>query len=152
MNWELILVSKPNFSETRELISRYEKRLYRYITLETIYFKDCARLESHMAKHLAFTILLDLKGTQFSSETLAKSIEIWRETSKNIRFCVGDSFGFPDELRKKANLLWKLSELTLPSDFAWLLLWEQVFRAFSILKKTGYHHGVQGQFQSSSSS
>ncbi|MBI3296203.1 MAG: 23S rRNA (pseudouridine(1915)-N(3))-methyltransferase RlmH [Deltaproteobacteria bacterium] len=141
MTWELILVSKPNFAETRSLVELYQNRLRHTLKFEEKFFKDEARLRAHLEKKPGVTILLDERGKSIDSKGLAQKIQRWREGGhETVRFCVGNAYGFSEDSRKSADWLWKLSDLTLPGDFAWLLLWEQVFRAFSILNKTGYHH------------
>lgn len=142
MTWEFCLVSKPNFSEIRSLVERYHTRLNRSVKIEEKLFKDEGRLQAHIKKNRGLLIVLDGRGQTIDSIHLSKKIALWRESGVDtIRFCVGDAYGFSDEFREEADWIWKLSDLTLPGDFAWLLLWEQIFRGFAILNKTGYHHG-----------
>ena len=142
MTWELILISKPNFAETRKLVELYQRRLQTSGKFVELTFRDEARFQSHLKKKPGYTVLLDERGTSIDSLALAKRVQTWRESSFSvIRFCVGGAYGFSESTRRSADWLWRLSDLTLPGDFAWLLLWEQIFRSFSILNKTGYHHG-----------
>jgi 23S rRNA pseudoU1915 N3-methylase RlmH len=139
--WEFVHLSKPAFKETNALVKTYQDRLKRDIRFECLYVKDEVRLAQHLKISLGFTIFLDERGKNIDSIALSKKLTEWRAgPHKTIRFCVGDSHGFSENARSQANWLWRLSDLTLPGDFAWLLLWEQIFRGFAILRKTGYHH------------
>ncbi len=142
MTWEFILLSKPAFRETNALTLKYQTRLKRDVSIESIFLKNEERLQAHIRKSAGLNILLDETGQSVDSISLSKKMQGWRNGPHDrIRFCVGDSYGFSDEVRAQADWLWKLSDLTLPGDFAWLLLWEQIFRGFSIIHKSGYHHG-----------
>ena len=142
MKWELCLVSKPNFPEVQALVEKYRKRLIRYNRVEAAYFRDEDRLLHHLKKTEGFTIVLDEKGLSLTTRELTIKVLEWQRGSfQTVRLCVGGAYGFSDELRARADLLLRLSKMTLPGDLAWLILWEQLFRAFSIIHKTGYHHG-----------
>jgi 23S rRNA (pseudouridine1915-N3)-methyltransferase len=53
---------------------------------------------------------------------------------------VGDSHGLSQDVRDAADFTWALSPLTLQGDLAWLVLWEQVYRAVTLNKGIPYHH------------
>lgn len=142
MKWEMCLVSKPNFPEVQTLVEKYRKRLSRYSRVEATYFLDEGRLLHHLEKTEGFTVVMDEKGLSLTTRELTTKVLEWQQSAfRTVRLCVGDAYGFSDELRARADLLLRLSKMTLPGDLAWLILWEQLFRAFSIIHKTGYHHG-----------
>ena len=56
-------------------------------------------------------------------------------------FAIGGSDGFSDEARRKANFVVSLGKMTLPHELARVVLVEQIYRAFTILKNHPYHVG-----------
>ena len=88
-----------------------------------------------------YLIALDEKGKQMGSEKLAKFIQARaNESTRNIVFLIGGAFGIDQEVLKRANFTWSLSELTFPHQLVRLILAEQVYRACTILKNEKYHH------------
>jgi 23S rRNA (pseudouridine1915-N3)-methyltransferase len=53
---------------------------------------------------------------------------------------VGGPFGFPDAIRELSKESWSLASGVYPSDFAWLMLWEQLYRSSAINNGISYHH------------
>jgi 23S rRNA (pseudouridine1915-N3)-methyltransferase len=53
---------------------------------------------------------------------------------------IGGAFGLDEAVLKKADFKWSLSQLTFPHQLARLILAEQVYRAFTIIKNEKYHH------------
>ena len=88
-------------------------------------------------------ITLDQRGIAVSSEAIAETLKDWQSDSriKKLTFLIGGPFGLHEEVCAKASLVWSLSPLTLPSDFAWLICWEQLYRGNQISKGSRYHHG-----------
>jgi 23S rRNA (pseudouridine1915-N3)-methyltransferase len=85
--------------------------------------------------------LLDERGKHYSSEELARQVEILRDQGvQRFAFVVGGAYGFTDEMRTKFPLL-SLSKMTFPHDVARLLVAEQVYRVLHILAGGKYHHG-----------
>jgi 23S rRNA (pseudouridine1915-N3)-methyltransferase len=85
-------------------------------------------------------VALDESGKQFSSVKFSA----WLQTKMNsgvkvIVFAIGGAYGFHESVRKKADLVFSLSELTFPYQFARLLLIEQIYRAASLLNGSSYH-------------
>lgn len=88
-----------------------------------------------------FVILLDERGKMISSPRLAEIIgERALNGAKKIHFIIGGAFGVNDELRKRADFVWQLSQLVFPHQLVRLILAEQVYRACSILRNEKYHH------------
>jgi len=82
-------------------------------------------------------VLMDEHGTQMTSVAFAGFIG--REVPR-INIVVGGAFGVSDEVRKGAKESIALSTMTLTHEMARLLLLEQLYRAFSIINRKGYHH------------
>ena len=88
-----------------------------------------------------FLVALDEKGKQITSESLASFIQSRaNESTKRIIFLIGGAFGLDEAVLKKANIKWSLSQLTFPHQLVRLILVEQLYRAFTILKNEKYHH------------
>jgi 23S rRNA (pseudouridine1915-N3)-methyltransferase len=88
-----------------------------------------------------YLILLDERGKQMSSEGLATFIQQRANDSvKNLVFLIGGAYGVSEDVQKRANFCWSLSQLVFPHQLVRLILAEQVYRACSILKNEKYHH------------
>lgn len=84
-------------------------------------------------------VVLDERGTNFSTRQLAQHIARWRETGRDVAFIIGGADGTAAPLREEADLLWSISSLTLPHGLARIVLAEQLYRAVSILNNHPYH-------------
>jgi 23S rRNA (pseudouridine1915-N3)-methyltransferase len=87
----------------------------------------------------ALVVLLEEKGKEFHSLDFAKHLENQLNSSSKIIFVIGGADGHDLETIKLRNDSLSLSRLTFPHQLARLLFIEQVYRAFSILKKHPYH-------------
>lgn len=86
-------------------------------------------------------VLLDEKGKQFTSETLAVFIQQKaNESTKQLIFLIGGAFGVHESVYKRADHVWSLSQLVFPHQLVRLLLSEQIYRACTILRNEKYHH------------
>jgi 23S rRNA (pseudouridine1915-N3)-methyltransferase len=86
-------------------------------------------------------ILLDQKGTQFSSEQFANKLQQWRQGShKRLVFLIGSAYGYDPLIYKMADELLGLSAMTLPHQLCRIVFLEQLYRACTILKGESYHH------------
>lgn len=87
-----------------------------------------------------FVVLLDLEGENWDSETLASIIgEAELSTRGRIVFAIGGSLGVSGPLTERADRRWCLSPLTFPHQLTRLIVLEQVYRAFKIIRKESYH-------------
>jgi 23S rRNA (pseudouridine1915-N3)-methyltransferase len=82
-------------------------------------------------------ILLDEKGEQMDSVAFAGMIG---EMQANPVFVLGGAFGVSDEVKERASRKIALSRMTFTHEMARVFFLEQLYRAFTILKKRGYHH------------
>ncbi len=86
------------------------------------------------------SIVLDERGTTFSSAQLASKLEIWRDGGKReARFLIGAADGHQDRVREDADLLLSFGPATWPHLLVRAMLAEQLFRATSILANHPYH-------------
>jgi 23S rRNA (pseudouridine1915-N3)-methyltransferase len=80
---------------------------------------------------------LDQRGVELTSEELARRIDPLR--SGSLTLIIGGDEGLHDSLRSKARFVWSLSRLTLPHRLARVLVLEQLYRSFEILRGSPYH-------------
>ena len=86
-----------------------------------------------------FIVTLEIDGKLISSEELSKKIEDTFITNPNIIFIIGGSYGLHDDIKKISNFKLSFSKLTFPHQLFKVLLLEQIYRAFKILKNESYH-------------
>jgi 23S rRNA (pseudouridine1915-N3)-methyltransferase len=136
MKIRLVMLGKTRREELRTLVDDYVKRISRYaeITVTEIREASPAALRKLKMEPGATLVLLDAAGNQFSSQQFARWLGGLRDhAAREIVFLCGDAEGFPVELRSLANQRISLSTLTMPHEFARVVLAEQIYRAFAIL-------------------
>lgn len=102
--------------------------------------KESKSILETLEKNKGFKILLDIQGKNFSSEDMASQIEkIGLNGDSTINFIIGGSYGVSEDIRKSANLRLSFSKMTFPHQLMRLILIEQIYRWFSIIKNTKYH-------------
>jgi 23S rRNA (pseudouridine1915-N3)-methyltransferase len=153
----LILVGKTKNSIYRREIDEYQRRLSRYLPCEVKEIKEekpgkreapaafCQRqgprLLNEFQKPAGLKLLLDERGQQMSSRDFAAFIQqaMLSGPQRLVFFC-GGPFGYDPSLREAADHLISLSPLTFPHEIARLLLFEQLYRAMTIIKNEPYHY------------
>ena len=87
-----------------------------------------------------FKVALCIEGKQLSSEQLAQKLEaLGTGGVSTVNFIVGSSFGLAESLKRECDLRLSMSPMTFPHSLARVMLFEQVYRAFSILNNSKYH-------------
>lgn len=87
-----------------------------------------------------YLITLEINGKEFSSEEFAKHIEdLTNMGTQEIVFVIGSSCGIGKNVSARANLKMSMSRMTFLHEFARLILVEQIYRAFKIIKGETYH-------------
>ena len=136
MKIRLLMLGKTRRAEARSLIEDYAARVKRYAEIEIVEFRDGspAALRKLKIEPSATVVMLDAAGKQFTSQQFAKWLgELRDRGTREVVFLCGDAEGFPDELRASAKQKISLSTLTMPHEFARVLVAEQSYRAFAIL-------------------
>jgi 23S rRNA (pseudouridine1915-N3)-methyltransferase len=88
----------------------------------------------------AWIVTLDERGTALTSPGFAQRLEQWSQIGrKELLFVIGGPYGLEKRLREKADFCLSLSNLTLAHGLAQVLLLEQIYRAFTILRGEPYH-------------
>ncbi|MCK9163255.1 MAG: 23S rRNA (pseudouridine(1915)-N(3))-methyltransferase RlmH [Bacteroidales bacterium] len=156
MNIKLIVVGKTEEKYLKEGIEIFEKRLKFYIPYEMIIIpslKDTKNLSPQMVKDREGeliikqvskadkVVLFDEMGDEFRSIEYANFLQKNMNAGiKTMCFVVGGAFGFSDEVYKIANLKIAMSKMTFSHQMIRLLIVEQLYRAFTILKNEPYHN------------
>ncbi len=156
MKITLLFVGKTSFDYLEKGIAEYEKRIKRYLDFEIKVIKDLkpgknmpanivkikeGELILKQIKSTDFLVLLDEKGKQYTSREFAEFIENKIVTGiKHLIFIVGGAYGFSEDVYKRANGKLSLSKMTFSHQPIRLLFAEQLYRAFTIIKREPYHN------------
>jgi 23S rRNA (pseudouridine1915-N3)-methyltransferase len=151
----VICVGKTDKGFLLEGIKQYEKRLRRYCNFQFVIVKEanystltpktCLELEGERIEKLIspenITISCDEKGKLFSSKEFAEQFIHWsNQGSSQFDFIVGGAYGVAQSVSDNSNLTFSFSPLTLTHQMFRLVLIEQIYRAFTIIKGEQYHH------------
>ena len=102
--------------------------------------KESERMLAAVASN-DYVIALDQPGTQYGTEELAGLLQMWLAQGRDLAMLIGGADGLSHACRTRAELRWSLSDLTLPHGLVRVLVAEQVYRAWSILRRHPYHRG-----------
>jgi 23S rRNA (pseudouridine1915-N3)-methyltransferase len=148
MKFHFVWVGKTKDKNWRALQEDYLRRLSHFVNVELTEIKDYAgrgakEIESkrilEKANQSTSVCLLDVKGRSFSSRALAEQIEIWQNRGlKEMTFVIGGAEGVSPEVVEKADFSISLSGFTLTHEMARVVLIEQLYRAFTIIKGFPY--------------
>ena len=136
MKIRLVMLGKTRREETRSLLDDYVARIRHYGEIEISELRDASPTALRKLKldSSATLVLLDAAGKQLTSQQFARWLGDLRDRgTRELVFLCGDAEGFPDELRARAKQKISLSTLTMPHEFARVVLAEQIYRAFAIL-------------------
>ncbi|MBE7702449.1 MAG: 23S rRNA (pseudouridine(1915)-N(3))-methyltransferase RlmH [Cyanobacteria bacterium SIG28] len=155
MKIKIIALGKIKEKFLKDGIEEFLKRLTSYATVEVVELVPIEiRDENLTAKALeqeglkildnikqdSYVITLEIQGKQLSSEEFAQKInEISISGINELVFVIGSSCGISPIVSQRANFKLSISKMTFLHQFARLLLIEQIYRAFKILKKETYH-------------
>jgi len=145
MKIKVAWIGKTKEPAIQALTNDYLKRISRYAEVAGLALKDeavvlsLARGERQKDRHKL--VLLDARGKQVSSEELAEFLGREQVNGVPLLFAIGGADGFRDEMRQQADFVLSLGKMTLPHELARVVLVEQLYRAFTILKNHPYHLG-----------
>jgi 23S rRNA (pseudouridine1915-N3)-methyltransferase len=137
-------IGKRKDAAIKSLTKDYLERLGRFAETEALVLKDEAALlrlcEARGTKPAL--VLLDSRGKQFSSEEFARFLGEHQDRNPwPLLFAIGPANGFGEPVRQAAALVMSLGKMTLAHELARVVLLEQLYRAFTILKGHPYHLG-----------
>ena len=151
-----MVTGKTDEEYLRKGVSEYIERIRRYLTFEYIEIpslKNYSSLSPQQAmkkeaevfqKYISggeILILLDEHGKQMRSVEFARFLEQRMLSGiKSLVFLAGGPFGFHPDMKKQANDLIALSEMTFSHQMVRLIFTEQLYRALTILRNESYHH------------
>ena len=155
MNIKILAVGKVKEKFSREWISELTKRLSSYcsfsvveIPAEPIYEDTlCEKYKSIEGEKIlsnikqdSYVITLEINGKLLSSEDFASKINgISLNGINELIFVIGGANGLSSEVSKRADYKLSFSKMTFTHQMARLILIEQIYRAFKILKGENYH-------------
>jgi 23S rRNA (pseudouridine1915-N3)-methyltransferase len=138
----------------REACDDYLRRLGRYARVEEAEVREASRAptverqrEEEAARLRARlpgdsnVVALAREGAPWSSEELARRMDGWRVAARPLAFVIGGSHGLAPGFLASAGARWSLGPLTLPHELARVVVVEQLYRAFTILRGEPYHKG-----------
>ena len=146
MKLKIAWIGKTKDPAIQSLTDEYLKRISRYAEVEGLALPDEAALlkmrEKSGLRPAHAIILLDSRGQQLSSEEFAQFLQNHQvRTSQPLVVAVGAADGFSEQARAAASTVLSLGKMTLAHELARVVLLEQVYRAFTILKGHPYHTG-----------
>jgi len=150
----VILIGKTKESWIKKAEQEYLKRLspFAQITIHILksqtQLNNVANIKIKEGKLIlenildkTYLIILDEKGKQFTSINFAQKIsQIMTQGDSHLTFVVGGTFGLDSRVKQKANLILSFSEFTFTHEMMRPLLFEQLYRAFTIIQNKTYHY------------
>ena len=148
MKLHFLWVGKTKNRHWKALQEEYLKRLSRFARVNITEIKDKGRGETlenegnrilEKLNHRSFVCLLDVKGRQLGSKGISKEIEKWQMRGiKEVTFVIGGAEGVSSAVVKRADFSLSLSLLTMTHEMARVVLVEQIYRAYTIIKGYPY--------------
>ncbi len=89
---------------------------------------------------LSHVVSLDRTGKKINSEQMARQIATWLSLGKDITIVIGGAFGLSEQVKKRSQVILSLSDLTFTHEMVRLILLEQLYRGFTIIKGVPYHY------------
>lgn len=158
MKITMITVGKIKETYLKDAIAEYTKRLSKYCKLEIVEVadektpdqpsdvvesgirdKEGERIIKHI-KEEAYVISLEIKGKLLTSEELAKKIDtLGVQGTSHIIFIIGGSIGLSEAVMARSNYALSFSKMTFPHQLMRVILLEQIYRSYRIIKGEPYH-------------
>jgi 23S rRNA (pseudouridine1915-N3)-methyltransferase len=154
----ILCVGKIKENFYRQAIDEYAKRLSKYCKFEVIEVadektpdtasdaqedqikeKEANRLLEKI-KEDAYVFTLEIKGKRFASESFSECInKVTIQGNSHLIFIIGGSLGLHEKVLKRSNQSISFSDMTFPHQLMRVILAEQIYRAFRIMKNEPYH-------------
>ena len=146
MKLKVAWIGKTKEPAIHSLTAEYLKRLSRYVPVESLELTSEEALLKQIEKSTSRTppllVLLDFHGKQLTSEELSEFLDHHQTSgTQTLLFAIGPADGFSDTARQAASICLSLGKMTLAHELARVVLLEQLYRAFTILKGHPYHTG-----------
>ena len=144
MKLKVAWIGKTKENSIEQLTGEYLKRLSRYVDAESQELSSEEGLLKMVDKAAGRThpvlVLLDQHGRQFTSEEFAELLRDQQDRgTQQLIFAVGPADGFSNQARHAADLILSFGKMTLAHELARVVLLEQLYRGFTIIKGHPYH-------------
>lgn len=146
MKLKVAWIGKTKDPAIQALTAEYLKRIAHYTEIEGLSLPDESALlklrEKAGTRPAHALVLVDPRGKQLSSEEFASFLENHQDRNPQpLVLAIGPADGFTDAARQAATAVLSLGKMTLAHELARIVLLEQIYRAFTILKGHPYHTG-----------
>ncbi|HWR16343.1 MAG TPA: 23S rRNA (pseudouridine(1915)-N(3))-methyltransferase RlmH [Terriglobales bacterium] len=144
MKLKLAWIGRTKEPAIQSLVGEYSKRISRFVQVETQEFASEDALLKWVEKTAPrpYFVALEPRGKQLSSEELAHHIGNHQDRGTQVMlFAIGGPNGWSAKALDAAQFQFSMGRLTLPHELALVVLSEQIYRAFTILKGHPYHTG-----------
>jgi 23S rRNA (pseudouridine1915-N3)-methyltransferase len=141
---KVVWIGKTKSAAIKALTEEYLERLSHYGVIEGLELanEDALLKVTESSKITPTLVLLDQRGRQLTSEELAEMLDAHQvRGTQSLIFAVGPADGFTQQTRHAANLVLSLGKMTLSHELARVVLLEQLYRGFTIIKGHPYHRG-----------
>ena len=148
MKFRFVWIGKTKDKNWRSLQDEYLRRLSHFVRCETTELRDTASHEGKETEgklildklnQTPFVCLLDVGGKSLTSHELSRTIDNWQNRGiKEVAFVIGGADGVSADVAERADIVLSLSILTFTHEMARVLLLEQLYRAFTIIKGFPY--------------
>ena len=146
----IITVGKLKEKYFVDAVEEYLKRLSKYTKIELIEVPDenyeiqktLEKERDSILKHITnkeYIITLEIDGKELSSIELSKKINDTLIINSDITFIIGGSYGLHDDIKKISNYALSFSKMTFPHQLFRVMLLEQLYRSYKIMKNETYH-------------
>ena len=154
MQFDLIAIGRRMPAWIDSAFCEYSKRLPESINFNLIEVAPATRSKNKNSEQLKkieeekinaviapgnIIIALDEKGKTISSHFLSLQLQTWMDDQQHLSILIGGADGLSSSIKKKADQIWSLSEMTLPHGLVRIIMIEQLYRAWSIINCHPYH-------------
>ncbi|HUK22666.1 MAG TPA: 23S rRNA (pseudouridine(1915)-N(3))-methyltransferase RlmH [Gemmatimonadales bacterium] len=140
MQYHVVAVGRLKQAALRAACDDYLSRLRHYARVEEREVRDEARILRAVPEDSRL-VALTREGEPWTSVDLSQWTARWELESRDIAFAIGGAEGLPQAVLERAERIFSLSRLTFPHELARLLLYEQLYRAYTIRRGEPYHRG-----------
>lgn len=140
MRITILTIGKPRQSFVLDGIAEFLKRIQRFADVALVHLKESATttdIEKYTKR--SQLVLLDEKGTEYTSVAFSKMLDAQTQSGTDIVFCIGGADGHTDVVRALPHKTMTLSRLTLPHEMALLFFVETLYRSLTISAGHPYH-------------
>lgn len=147
MKIKIAWIGKTKEPAIASLTDEYLKRISRYVQVEGISLRDEADVLVKFGKDAkcgskSCLVLMDSRGKELTSEQFAKFVGDYQERNPlPLVFAIGGADGFETGTKSAAASVISLGKITMAHELARIVVLEQIYRAFTILKGHPYHSG-----------